>query len=53
MEEERRLAYVGMTRAMKRLYLLYAFERRLYGLLQTNPPSRFIAEIPDELKEKI
>jgi DNA helicase-2/ATP-dependent DNA helicase PcrA len=53
MEEERRLAYVGMTRAMKRLYLLYAFERRLYGLLQTNPPSRFIAEIPEELVEKI
>ena len=53
MEEERRLAYVGMTRAMKRLYLLYAFERRLYGLMQVNPPSRFIAEIPDELVEKI
>lgn len=53
MEEERRLAYVGMTRAMKRLYLLYAFERRLYGLLQVNPPSRFVAEIPEELREKI
>jgi DNA helicase-2/ATP-dependent DNA helicase PcrA len=53
MEEERRLAYVGMTRAMKRLYLLYAFERRLYGLLQTNPPSRFVNEIPEELREKI
>lgn len=53
MEEERRLAYVGMTRAMKRLYLLYASERRLYGLLQTNPPSRFIKEIPEELVEHI
>lgn len=53
MEEERRLAYVGMTRAMKRLYLLYAFERRLYGLLQMNPPSRFIAEIPEDLVTKI
>lgn len=53
MEEERRLAYVGITRAMKRLYLLYAFERRLYGLLQTNLPSRFVAEIPQELVEKI
>lgn len=53
MEEERRLAYVGMTRAMKRLYLLYAFERRLYGLLQANSPSRFVAEIPEELVEKI
>ena len=53
MEEERRLAYVAMTRAKDRLYLLYAFERRLYGLLQSNVPSRFIGEIPDELKEKI
>jgi DNA helicase II / ATP-dependent DNA helicase PcrA len=53
MEEERRLAYVGMTRARERLYLLYAFERRLYGLLQVNPPSRFIAEIPDELVQRI
>jgi len=53
MEEERRLAYVAMTRAKDRLYLLHAFERRLYGLLQSNLPSRFIGEIPDELKEKI
>lgn len=53
MEEERRLAYVAMTRAKDRLYLLYAFERRLYGLFQSNAPSRFIGEIPDELKEKI
>ncbi len=53
MEEERRLAYVGMTRAKERLYLLYAFERRIYGLLQSNPPSRFIYEIPEELREKI
>lgn len=53
MEEERRLAYVGMTRAKERLYLLHAFERRLYGLLQSNPQSRFIEEIPEELREKI
>jgi DNA helicase-2/ATP-dependent DNA helicase PcrA len=53
MEEERRLAYVAMTRAKDRLYLLYAFERRIYGLMQSNPLSRFIMEIPDELKEKI
>lgn len=53
MEEERRLAYVGMTRAKDRLYLLHAFERRLYGLLQSNPASRFIHEIPEELREKI
>lgn len=53
MEEERRLAYVAMTRAKERLYLLYAFERRLYGLLQMNPPSRFIGEIPEEFVQKI
>jgi len=53
MEEERRLAYVGMTRAMKRLYLLYAFERRLFGTSQLNAPSRFVGEIPVELTERI
>lgn len=53
MEEERRLAYVGMTRAKERLYLLYAFERRLYGLLQANPPSRFIQEVPEELTQSL
>lgn len=53
MEEERRLAYVAMTRAKDRLYLLHAFERRLYGLLQSNAASRFIEEIPEELREKI
>jgi len=35
------------------LYLLYAFERRLYGMLQNNAMSRFIGEIPEELREKI
>ena len=53
MEEERRLAYVAMTRAKERLYLLHAFERRIYGLVQANHASRFVHEIPDELKEKI
>jgi DNA helicase-2/ATP-dependent DNA helicase PcrA len=53
MEEERRLAYVGMTRAKERLYLLYALERRLYGLMQLNPPSRFITEVPEELRQHI
>ena len=53
MEEERRLAYVAMTRAKDRLYLLYAFERRMYGLLQANPVSRFVEEIPEELRERI
>lgn len=45
MEEERRLCYVGMTRAKKELYLLYASARLLYGGMQHNPPSRFLSEI--------
>jgi len=45
MEEERRLCYVGMTRAREELYLLYATSRMLYGGLQHNPPSRFLSEI--------
>jgi DNA helicase-2/ATP-dependent DNA helicase PcrA len=45
MEEERRLMYVGMTRARQELYLLYASERTLYGGRQHNPPSRFISDI--------
>lgn len=45
MEEERRLMYVGMTRARQELYLLYAIERNLYGGRQHNPPSRFISEL--------
>ncbi len=53
LEEERRLAYVAMTRAKDRLYLLHASERRVYGLLQVNPSSRFIAEIPEELLVRI
>ncbi len=48
MEEERRLAYVGITRAEKQLYVTNAKMRTLYGQTNTNPPSRFIAEIPDE-----
>ncbi len=47
--EERRLCYVGMTRAMKKLYLSHARRRRVYGTYQFNPPSRFLAEIPAEL----
>ena len=50
MEEERRLCYVGMTRAKERLYLLYANTRLLYGSTNHNPPSRFILEIPPELQ---
>ena len=48
-EEERRLAYVGMTRAMETLRLYYCMERRLYGRLMTNAPSRFIHEAGIEL----
>jgi DNA helicase-2/ATP-dependent DNA helicase PcrA len=50
MEEERRLCYVGMTRARERLYLTYTGLRRLYGSVQFNAPSRFLEEIPDALK---
>jgi DNA helicase-2/ATP-dependent DNA helicase PcrA len=49
MEEERRLAYVGITRARERLYLSYAWCRNLWGQTQYNPPSRFLKEIPDQL----
>jgi DNA helicase-2/ATP-dependent DNA helicase PcrA len=45
MEEERRLCYVGMTRARQELYMVYASSRLLYGGLQHNPPSRFLSEI--------
>jgi DNA helicase-2/ATP-dependent DNA helicase PcrA len=51
MEEERRLAYVGITRAMKRLYMSHAWSRQLYGSTQYNPPSRFFDEIPSTLVE--
>ncbi|HET9391397.1 MAG TPA: DNA helicase II [Steroidobacteraceae bacterium] len=53
LEEERRLCYVGMTRAMKELYLTYAEQRRLHGVDSYGQPSRFIREIPDELIEEI
>ncbi|MFV9511464.1 DNA helicase PcrA [Tepidibacillus sp. LV47] len=49
MEEERRLAYVGITRAEQELYLTYAQSRILFGKTQVNAPSRFIQEIPEEL----
>ncbi len=47
-EEERRLAYVGMTRAEKKLFLTYARERRVWGQAQRNIPSRFIEELPQD-----
>jgi DNA helicase-2/ATP-dependent DNA helicase PcrA len=49
MEEERRLCYVGITRACERLYLTNAVSRLLYGYERNNPPSRFIKEIPPQL----
>ena len=48
LEEERRLAYVAITRARKKLYLTYAATRRTFGSTQANPPSRFVREIPEE-----
>jgi DNA helicase II / ATP-dependent DNA helicase PcrA len=53
LEEERRLCYVGVTRAMKKLYLTYAEARQLYGKNSHNRPSRFLKEIPPELIEGI
>lgn len=51
LEEERRLAYVGITRAKKKLYLTNAFSRLLYGRIQRNAPSRFVEEIDPDLLE--
>lgn len=51
LEEERRLAYVGITRAEEQLFLTCAQMRTLFGRTTANPPSRFLSEIPDELKE--
>ena len=53
LEEERRLCYVGITRAKERLFLTHATERRLYGYPQANLVSRFVQEIPDEAMDKI
>lgn len=53
LEEERRLAYVGMTRAKKLLYLSYASRRLYFGEKISNPPSRFIIDIPENLLETI
>lgn len=51
LEEERRLCYVALTRAKEKLYLSFAAQRSLYGRAQAFPPSRFLKEIPDYLKE--
>jgi DNA helicase-2/ATP-dependent DNA helicase PcrA len=53
LEEERRLCYVGITRAMERLYLTHAWSRTLYGGTQYNPPSRFLEEIPEQLVQQV
>lgn len=53
LEEERRLAYVAITRARKKLYLTNAFTRQIFGQSSANPPSRFIGEIPAELRQGI
>jgi DNA helicase-2/ATP-dependent DNA helicase PcrA len=52
LEEERRLAYVGITRAQDRLYLTSAWQRMLFGGSSYNPPSRFLQEVPDGLMTK-
>ncbi len=52
LEEERRLAYVGITRAEQRLFLTHAWSRSLHGSRQYNPPSRFLDEIPLELLDR-
>jgi DNA helicase-2/ATP-dependent DNA helicase PcrA len=53
LEEERRLCYVGTTRAMRHLYISYAEQRRMHGIDSYGAPSRFIAEIPAELVEEV
>ncbi len=53
LEEERRLCYVGITRAKQTLYVTYAEQRRLHGMDSFSQPSRFISEIPDEYVEEI
>ena len=52
-EEERRLCYVGITRAMERLYLVHADSRRMFGNSEYRTPSRFISEIPDHLIKRV
>jgi DNA helicase II / ATP-dependent DNA helicase PcrA len=53
LEEERRLCYVGITRAMKQLYVTYAEQRRLHGMDSFGTPSRFISELPEDLMEEV
>ena len=53
LEEERRLCYVGMTRAMEKLYIIYAETRRVYGQEKYHKPSRFIKELPTNCVEEV
>jgi DNA helicase-2/ATP-dependent DNA helicase PcrA len=53
MEEERRLAYVAVTRAKEKLFITHTSERMLYGRTQYNPISQFVKEIPDEYLDKL
>ncbi len=53
LEEERRLCYVGMTRAMTKLYISHAESRRLYGQEKFHKPSRFIGELPEDCLEEV
>jgi DNA helicase-2/ATP-dependent DNA helicase PcrA len=53
LEEERRLAYVGITRARHRLFVSHAWSRTIFGSTQYNPPSRFLDEIPADLVEQV
>ena len=53
LEEERRLCYVGITRAKQKLYITHAEIRKIHGSDVFNPPSRFIREIPAELMNEV
>lgn len=53
LEEERRLCYVGITRAKEQLFMTYTQIRRIFGQMQSNPSSRFLQEIPDHLMESL
>src|SRR5213076_3097353 len=52
-EEERRLCYVGMTRAREQLYCIHSMERRLHGQFREQSPSPFLSEIPEEVREEV
>lgn len=53
MEEERRLCYVGVTRAKKQLYFVHTIQRKMYGSTHLSLPSRFLDDLPEELVEKV